>query len=220
MNKLKITCLTLSYILISSFCWAQQEERFEIVDVIPQPQGGMFGLYKHIGKNLEYTDLGLDNKIEGKIMVEFVVSKTGDILADSTKILEGLGFGLDEKVVELVNNFPTWTPGYITKLGIPAPVRMILPITYKIPPSTSEAWSFRSINKAKEFMNKNDISSALTIMDNAIVANPKLGNNYFMRAVIHQSNENNKSTCKDLKKANKLGYSSELFNTESVECTK
>lgn len=219
MSKITILILVSVFSTSSLDCFAQQEEQWAEVDVQPTPQGGFAGLYKFINNNLMYTEAALDNKIEGRIMVQYIVSKTGEITGDSTTILEGLGYGLDEQVISLVNNFPKFQPGYVTKWDVYANVRMIMPITYKLPPESSEIWSTRNIKKAQELLN-NDLDSALSLMNDAIEANSSLGNNYYMRGLLYQASSNKKLACKDLKKAVKLGFSQELFNDQTIDCSK
>ena len=151
-------------------------------------------------------------------MVEFVISKSGDISVDSTKVLSGLGFGLDEEVIELINGLPKWKPGFVTKWNKPAPVRMRIPITYKLPEMTSEVWSTFYVKQALNHLKNNQHKLAMTSINTALSNNNKFGNNYYVRALIHQAENNTKWACKDLKKAVKLGYNQEIFEGSEINC--
>ena len=64
-------------------------------------------LGKYLGDNLEYSDIALQNGVEGLVTVEAMIGEQGEIL--SVGLVNGIGFGCDESVLELVSNMPDWT---------------------------------------------------------------------------------------------------------------
>ncbi len=136
MKKIKTTVLIM--LLFSSLAMAQKKNQkpinatadsvFTQVDEQPYFNGGMTEFYTYIQANLTYPEVAKIEGIEGKVFVEFVVSKTGNI--ESAKILRGLSASCDKAVIELISNSPDWVPGKYK--GQVANVRMVLPVTFKL----------------------------------------------------------------------------------------
>ena len=104
------------------------DEIFIIVEQVPTPVGGMGSFYEYVGKNLRYPNLALRNRVSGKVYVEFVVTKTGNI--ENVKVVKGIGFGCDEEAAKILKQAPKWNPG--KQRGQPVNVRMIMPIHFKL----------------------------------------------------------------------------------------
>ena len=62
--------------------------------------------------------------IEGIIWIEFVVTKTGELL--NIKVLKGFLKNLDDEAVRVIRIMPNWTPGKIN--GKIVNVRYVIPI--------------------------------------------------------------------------------------------
>lgn len=75
---------------------------------LASPMGGRKAYKQYLEKNLRYPEIALENKIEGKVTVEFTVETTG-MLTDF-KVMRGLGYGCDEEVIRLVKEGASWTP--------------------------------------------------------------------------------------------------------------
>ncbi len=95
---------------------------------MPEFPGGLEALYEFISDNVKYSGIARDNRISGKIIVQFVVSKDGDILG--AKILSGLGGGLNAQVLAAVNKMPRWKPGKHN--GRAVPVTFTLPVKFEL----------------------------------------------------------------------------------------
>ena len=104
------------------------EEIFIIVEENPVPIGGMAAFYQHVSNNIKYPEQALLLKIEGRVFVQFVVGKDGE-LTDIT-VIRGIGGDCDEEAIRVVNLSPKWKAG--KQRGRPVRVKMILPITFKI----------------------------------------------------------------------------------------
>jgi TonB family protein len=92
------------------------------------PQGGMQGLLDHVMRTLTYPKVARKKGIEGKVFVEFVVDKRGEIT--NIKVIRGIGYECDEEAVRAINSCPQWTPG--KQRGQPVSTRMVLPISFKL----------------------------------------------------------------------------------------
>lgn len=104
------------------------EEIFTIVEDQPTPKGGMQAFYQYVQKNLKYPAQARRMGIEGKVFVQFVVDKDGNI--NDVKAVKGIGAGCDEEAVRVLKLAPRWNPG--KQRGRAVKVRMILPITFKL----------------------------------------------------------------------------------------
>ena len=90
--------------------------------------GGMREFYKYIGRNVRYPQEAKQLNIEGKVIVLFTVTKTGEI-ADA-KVIRGIGSGCDEEALRVIKASPNWIPG--KQRGVPVNSRMAVPITFKL----------------------------------------------------------------------------------------
>lgn len=107
---------------------APQEKIFVAVEQMPGFPGGSTDMEKFIEKNLIYPKAALINKIEGRVYLRFVVSKTGTI--SSVIVTKGLGYGTDEEAIRIIKKMPVWKPG--KQNGVPVSVYYNLPINFKI----------------------------------------------------------------------------------------
>lgn len=89
--------------------------------------GGEKAWSKFLKKNLKYTRQAQSQGIEGRVYVQFIVEKDGSL--SDIKIAKGLGAGLDEEVLRVLNLSPKWNPA--KQSFRPVRFRMILPIYFK-----------------------------------------------------------------------------------------
>ncbi len=98
------------------------------VDRLPIPQGGTAGLTNYLIKNLRYPPEAQKAKLQGKVIVGFVVSSLGRIA--EVKVNQSVGGGCDEEAVRVIKQMPDWIPGQ--QNGKPVHVRTSLPISFTI----------------------------------------------------------------------------------------
>ncbi len=98
------------------------------VDEMPKPKGGMDGWNSYLAQNLKYPKAAREAKVEGTVVIAFVVLENGEI--STPEILRGIGKGCDEEVLRLVKESPKWTPGI--KDGKVVKTRMRLPVRFKL----------------------------------------------------------------------------------------
>lgn len=101
-----------------------RHDYFEI-ESKPMPKKGVEHFYKYVSKNFRYTRESINNKVKGKIIVQFVVDKNGEI-ADP-KIKKSLGYGLDEEAIRVILSYGNWIPG--EQRGQKVRVMYSIPIT-------------------------------------------------------------------------------------------
>jgi protein TonB len=104
------------------------DEVFTIVEQQPEFPGGMGAFYQYVQKKLKYPSQARRMGIEGKVFVQFVVDKAGNITEVTS--VRGIGAGCDEEAEKVIKSSPQWKPG--KQRGKAVKVRMILPITFKL----------------------------------------------------------------------------------------
>ncbi len=97
-------------------------------ELAPEFPGGLETLYKFIQDNIQYPQLALENGIEGKVYVTFVVEEDGTI--SDPRVLRDIGVGCGQEVIRVVKMMPKWKPG--KKDGKPVRVQYNLPVNFSI----------------------------------------------------------------------------------------
>lgn len=85
-------------------------------------------MLKHVYSNVKYPKAAREKGVEGMVVVEFVISKTGEIL--QPKVVRSLGSGCDEEVLRVVRTMPKWNPGQ--HKGEKVDVQFKLPVKFKL----------------------------------------------------------------------------------------
>ena len=98
-----------------------------VAEEMPQFEGGERGLMNFISRNIRYPVVAMEQNIQGRVIVRFVVSDTGEVTQIS--VLRGIGGGCDEEAMRVVSLMPRWTPG--RQDGKPVSVWYTLPIQFK-----------------------------------------------------------------------------------------
>jgi TonB family protein len=85
----------------------KDEERAEALE-LASPEGGRRAYKQYLEKNLTYPQQAIENKVEGRVTIQFTVESTG--LLSNFSVLKGIGSGCDEEVIRLVRQGPKWYP--------------------------------------------------------------------------------------------------------------
>ena len=104
------------------------DDIFTIVEVRPEPVGGIKAFYTYVGDNLQYPARARRMYIEGRVFIEFVVERDGSLT--DIKVAKGIGAGCDEEAVRVISQAPKWNPG--KQRGRAVRVRMVMPIMFKL----------------------------------------------------------------------------------------
>ena len=96
---------------------------------MPYFPGGEKALMLFIAENLEYPENAVLMKLQGKCVVEFMVTATGDV--KSIKVVSTPHPILNQPVIKVIESLPKFIPG--TEDGIPVDVKYPLPVTFSIP---------------------------------------------------------------------------------------
>ncbi len=106
----------------------QVDEIFVAVEQQPQFPGGQAELMKYLSNNLKYPPAAAEQGIEGRVVVQFVVSKTGSI--SDVRILQSLHPSCDKEASRLISSMPKWIPG--KQNGTAVNVYYTIPIRFKL----------------------------------------------------------------------------------------
>lgn len=106
----------------------KEAEPFMYVEQMPTFPGGTEAMYLYVYKDLEYPTVARESGIAGTVIVQFVVSKEGEI--QKAKVVRGIGGGCNEEALRIVNSMPRWNPAMHN--GRTVPVTFTLPIKFSL----------------------------------------------------------------------------------------
>lgn len=101
---------------------------FRVVEQLPEFPGGMVELMKWLTKNLKYPPAAQKQKIQGKVLVSFIINKDGTI-ADA-KVVRSVDPLLDGEAMRVVRMMPNWKPGINNNQ--PCRTLFAIPVVFKL----------------------------------------------------------------------------------------
>ena len=107
---------------------AETDKIETVFDTAPEFPGGMQSLYKFIAEKVIYPEDARLSEIQGKVMVQFVVDKEGEI--KNAVIVKSVSESLDKEALRVVKSMPKWKPGILD--GKPVNVYFNLPFSFKL----------------------------------------------------------------------------------------
>ena len=104
------------------------EDIFRHVEEMAMPD---FKWSEYLIRNLQYPDAALENNIQGKVYIEFIVEKDGSIR--QPRIVRGkeIGYGIPEEALRLISNSPKWKAG--RQKNQPVRSYFTMPVNFSIP---------------------------------------------------------------------------------------
>lgn len=102
---------------------------YQVVDEMPQFPGGNRAMMAYIGQNIKYPTEAVAKGIEGRVLVQFVVNKEGDL--QDIKVMKSIDSLLDQEAIRVISSMPKWTPGKLK--GEAVNIQYVLPIQFNIP---------------------------------------------------------------------------------------
>ena len=104
-----------------------QDSIYRVSDAMPEYPGGPNEMMRYIQENIKYPQSAIDNKIEGRVFVTFVVEKDGSI--SNAAVLRGIDKECDAEALRVVSSMPKWNPGQ--HKGEVVRTQFTIPIIYK-----------------------------------------------------------------------------------------
>ena len=137
---------------------AKENGAFNVVDVMPQFNGGPSAMMQYLSQSVQYPAAARDNSVQGRVVVSFVVKSDGSV-ADPQVVYNGTKFtpvkpaegehkdvkikssvtpeeeaagkeALAQEALRVVSSMPVWTPG--KKDGKPVNVKYNIPISFRM----------------------------------------------------------------------------------------
>ncbi len=115
-------------IIVEKKVEVEPEKVFTAVEQMPQFPGGDTELMKFLSKNIKYPTMAMENNIQGRVIVQFVVTKTGAI--GEVKVVRSVDRDLDREAVRVCKSLPKFTPGKMN--GQAVNVWYTLPVSFKL----------------------------------------------------------------------------------------
>lgn len=133
---MRLKCFFVIYICFSFTSLKAQDLKtksedsvFVYAEQMPVYKGGMDGMYNFIKDNLVYPKLAQEFKIEGRVILTFIVAEDGKI-KEVTQVGKKLGWGCDEEAIRVLKIMPNWEPGRIK--GKPVSVKFTIPMYFRL----------------------------------------------------------------------------------------
>ena len=106
----------------------KNQQVFDVVEQMPSFPGGEAALTAFLSSNTKYPEIALENNIQGRVVVKFIVEKNGSIT--DVHVVKSVDPSLDKEAVRVVKSMPKWTPG--KQNGQAVRVQYLVPVTFKL----------------------------------------------------------------------------------------
>ena len=129
--SLKVALMMLVLLFSFTTSTAQTKKNnmvYDVVEVMPQFPGGQIAMLKYIMENIKYPKQIMEEGIQGRVTVSFIVEKDGRV--SNVRLLRSVQSALDKEAIRVVKSMPKWTPG--KQNGKPVRVRFNLPVMFKL----------------------------------------------------------------------------------------
>lgn len=101
---------------------------FHIVEELPQFPGGAVELMKWLTRNLRYPYTAQQQKVQGKVVVQFIINKDGSV--SDIKVVKSLNTDCDREALRVIRLMPKWKPG--VQHDKPCRTMVCIPINFKL----------------------------------------------------------------------------------------
>ncbi len=102
--------------------------KFQVLEQYPEFPGGMVELMKWLNANLHYPEGAQSQKIQGKVIVTFIINKDGSV--SNPHVTTSVHPLLDREALRVVKMMPKWKPGMERKT--PCRTMFVIPINFKL----------------------------------------------------------------------------------------
>ena len=106
----------------------KKEEIFKAVEQMPTFPGGDAELMKWLRDHIQYPTVAMENNIQGRVVVQFVVTKTGKV--GEVKVVRSVDRDLDKEAIRVCKSLPDFIPGRMN--GQAVNVWYTLPVQFKL----------------------------------------------------------------------------------------
>lgn len=107
---------------------SDNEKVYQVVGQQPNFPGGKEELFKYLAFNMIYPADAAKNKVEGRVLVTFVIEHDGSI--SNVNVVNSVYPSLDKEAIRVVSEMPKWIPGKAN--GKTVRVKYTIPITFRL----------------------------------------------------------------------------------------
>ena len=104
------------------------KEVFQVCEEMPEFPGGIQELQKFLSKNIKYPAIAQENGVQGRVIVQFVITKEGDIV--EPKVARGVDPALDAEALRVIQMMPKWKPA--KQRGQAVNVKYTVPVVFRL----------------------------------------------------------------------------------------
>ncbi|MBQ8888499.1 MAG: TonB family protein [Bacteroidaceae bacterium] len=138
----------------------QEKVIFQVVEEMPEFPGGMAEAMKFLSKNIKYPSVAQKAKIEGRVIVQFVVEKDGSV--SDVKTVRSVSPELDAEAIRVVNMMPKWTPG--KQRGKAVAVKFTMPIMFRLDTLKDNAVTQKVSMKVEQGVKRETVDEAKNLL--------------------------------------------------------
>ena len=106
----------------------KNQQVFDVVEKMPEYPGGQAALFEYLQKNVKYPADAEKKKVEGRVLVTFVVNTDGSIT--DIEVVRKTFPSLDAEAVRVISGMPRWKPG--EQRGQKVRVKYTVPLTFRL----------------------------------------------------------------------------------------
>lgn len=115
--------------------------QIQSLDSEPEYPGGINGMMSFLAQNLVYPESAMENSIQGKIVLKFVVTKDGNVA--NVEVIKSVDPALDAEALRVVSLLKGFTPGVYE--GKKVNVWYTLPVNFKLQDDYQEIPEFDAV---------------------------------------------------------------------------
>jgi TonB family protein len=104
------------------------DDVFVVVEEGPEFPGGTMALLEYLRSNIKYPKECRDEKIQGRVLVSFIVEKDGSL--SGFEVVKSVHPDLDAEALKVIKAMPAWKPG--TQHGEKVRVKFTVPVNFRI----------------------------------------------------------------------------------------
>ena len=147
----------------------KDEPIFQVVEEMPEFPGGMVEAMTFLAKNINYPVAAPQAKIEGRVIVQFVVEKDGSV--SDVKVMRGVNSELDAEAIRVVSMMPKWIPG--KQRGKAVAVKYTMPIMFRLQtPEPKKEEAFQINLKVDKYVTWEDVDMVIDHLRNSFSVVP------------------------------------------------
>ena len=106
----------------------KNQQVFDVVEKMPEYPGGQAALFEYLSTNVKYPVDAEKQKIQGRVLVTFVVNTDGSIT--DIEVVKKAFPSLDAEAVRVISGMPKWIPG--EQKGQKVRVKYTVPLTFRL----------------------------------------------------------------------------------------